>query len=263
MPEIKNILLIRFKSIGDVVLTLPAVHVVRENFPAAKITFLTSRENAALLEGFREVNDVIMLDRAALRGPNPLRIAGGFFGLLHRLRAGKFDLAVDFQGYGETAWLARITGAAQRWGCVHKNSRRWAYTIACPRAEKMHPAAGYLQLLKDCGLKIGPVQNQFHLPSCRAGRRAAIFCGTENQSRTACFIFAAVHQFAAQRLAAGKFSGGGAAFPGARRGGDFWRRPVGPRPAEAGAGRRFPHCGRTAGAGDGQLDETFPVDYWR
>ena len=43
MPKLKEILLIRLKSIGDVVLTLPAVHVVRENFPAAKITFLTSR----------------------------------------------------------------------------------------------------------------------------------------------------------------------------------------------------------------------------
>ena len=165
MPKLKKILLIRLKSIGDVVLTLPAVHVVRENFPAAKITFLTSRENAALLEGFREVDDVIMLDRAALSRPNPLRIAGEFFGLLRRLRARKFDLVVDFQGYGETAWLAWITGAAQRWGCVYKNSRRWAYTIAGPRVEKMHPTAGYLQLLKDCGLKIGPVQNQFLLPS--------------------------------------------------------------------------------------------------
>ena len=165
MDRNENILLIRLKSIGDVVLTLPAVHVVRENFPAAKITFLTSRENAVLLEGFGEVDDVIMLDRAALRGPNPLRIAGEFFGLLHRLRARKFDLAVDFQGYGETAWLARITGAAQRWSGVHNNYRRWAYTVAGPRVEKMHPTAGYLQLLKDCGLKIGPVQNQFLLPS--------------------------------------------------------------------------------------------------
>jgi ADP-heptose:LPS heptosyltransferase len=165
MPHFKNILLIRLKSIGDVVLTLPAVHVVRENFPAAKITFLTSRENTGLLEGFQEVDEVIALDRAALRSPNPLRIAGGFLGLLGRLRGRKFDLAVDFQGYGETAWLARITGAAQRWGCVHKNSRRWAYTIAHPRVEEMHPAAGHLQLLKDCGLKIGPVQNQFQLPA--------------------------------------------------------------------------------------------------
>ena len=165
MPEFKNILLIRLKSIGDVVLTLPAVHVVRENFPAAKITFLTSQENAGLLEGFREVDDVLRLDRAALRGPNPLRMAGEFFGLLRRLRARKFDLAVDFQGYGETAWLARMTGAAQRWGCVYNNYRRWAYTLAGPRVEKMHPTAGYLQLLKDGGLKIGPTQNQFLLPS--------------------------------------------------------------------------------------------------
>ena len=165
MDRNENILLIRLKSIGDVVLTLPAVHVVRENFPAAKITFLTSRENTALLEGFREVDDVIMLDRAALSRPNPLRIAGEFLGLLRRLRARKFDLAVDFQGYGETAWLARITGAAQRWSGVHNNYRRWAYTVAGPRVEKMHPTAGYLQLLKDCGLKIGPVQNQFLLPS--------------------------------------------------------------------------------------------------
>ena len=46
MENVKSILLIRLKSIGDVLLTLPAVSVVRQNFPAAKITFLTSRENA-------------------------------------------------------------------------------------------------------------------------------------------------------------------------------------------------------------------------
>jgi len=37
----ENILIIRLKAIGDVIQTLPAVHAVRENFPAAKITFLT------------------------------------------------------------------------------------------------------------------------------------------------------------------------------------------------------------------------------
>ncbi len=33
----ENILLTRLKSIADIVLTLPAVHTVRENFPFAKI----------------------------------------------------------------------------------------------------------------------------------------------------------------------------------------------------------------------------------
>jgi len=48
MATRENILLIRFKSIGDVLLTLPAVHAVRDNFPAAHITFFTVRENAPL-----------------------------------------------------------------------------------------------------------------------------------------------------------------------------------------------------------------------
>ena len=115
----ENILLIRLKAIGDVIFTLPAVHALREHFPAAKITFLTSKENAALLRGFPQVNDVIALDRAALRSGHPWKMGAEFFGLLRRLRAGRFSLVVDFQGFGETAWLARITGAPQRWGSVY------------------------------------------------------------------------------------------------------------------------------------------------
>lgn len=37
-----NILLIRLKSIGDILFTLPAVHAVRENFPSAKIRMFLS-----------------------------------------------------------------------------------------------------------------------------------------------------------------------------------------------------------------------------
>jgi ADP-heptose:LPS heptosyltransferase len=162
IPE--NILFIRFKSIGDVILTLPAVHAVRENRPSAKITFLTSKENAVLLRGFREVDEVIALDRAALRSGNPLKILPEFFGLLRRLRAGKFSLAIDFQSYGETAWLARITGASQRWGSVYGAGRKWAYTRGVNRDDKMQIADFNLSLLQQCGLKIGAARNEFFLP---------------------------------------------------------------------------------------------------
>lgn len=160
----ENILLIRLKSIGDVVLTLPAVHCMRENFPSAKITFLTSKENAPLLAGFREVNQVITLDRTALRSGNPLKMAGEFFGLLKRLRAGKFSLVVDFQGYGETAWLTRITGAPQRWGQVRRTGRDWAYTQRIEPVRAIHPAEAHLSLLKQCGLSAKEVRNEFSLP---------------------------------------------------------------------------------------------------
>jgi ADP-heptose:LPS heptosyltransferase len=167
-----NILLIRLKSIGDVVLTLPAVNAVRASFPAAKITFLTSKENVPLLAGFREVNEVIPLDRAGFRSGNPLKVVPQFFGLLRRLRAGKFDLVVDFQGFGETAWLARLTGAPQRWGSIYGRGRKWAYTLRVTRDNALHHVERSLAILRAGGLTMANPRNTFDLPP--AARAAAL-----------------------------------------------------------------------------------------
>ena len=164
MSQNENILLIRLKSIGDVLFTLPAVHWVRENFPGAKITFLTSRENAPLLEGFREVDEVITLDRARFQSGNPRAILSEAFSLLRRLRRGNFSLVEDFQGYGETAWLAWLSGAPQRWGSVYGPGRRWAYTRGVTRNDRMHHVERYLSLLEQCGLRRGEIRNEFVLP---------------------------------------------------------------------------------------------------
>jgi len=164
MSQNENILLIRLKSIGDVLFTLPAAHMVRENYPGAKITFLTSRENAPLLEGFREVDEVITLDRARFQSGNPRAILSETFSLLRRLRRRKFSLAVDFQGYGETAWLTWLSGAPQRWGSVYSTGRRWAYTRGVTRNDRLHHVDRYLSLLEQCGLRPGKILNEFVLP---------------------------------------------------------------------------------------------------
>jgi ADP-heptose:LPS heptosyltransferase len=159
-----NILLIRFKSIGDILFMLPAVHAVRENFPGAKITFLTSRENAPLLRGFREVDEIITIDRARRRSGNPRKILAESFALLRRLRGGNFSLAVDFQGYGETAWLAWLSGAPHRWGSVYSPGRKWAYTRGVKRDDTLHHVDRSLALLRECGLHPGEIRNEFVLP---------------------------------------------------------------------------------------------------
>jgi len=161
----ENILVIRLKAIGDIVFTLPAIAALRERFPTAKITFLTSRENAALLRGFAQVQGVMVLDRAALRSGNPLKVGAEFFGLLRRLRAGKFTHVVDFQGFGETAWMARLTGARERWGSVYGKGRSWAYTHGLVRDDQLHPADWNLRLLAGCGVSARAVQNEFVLPA--------------------------------------------------------------------------------------------------
>ena len=179
MPVDMNILLIRLKSIGDILFLLPAVHWLRENFPGAKITFLTSRENAPLLEGFQEVDEVITLDRARFQSGNPSAILSEAFSLFRRLRRGRFSLVVDFQGYGETAWLARLSGAPQRWGNVYVPGRRWAYTRGVTRNDRIHHVDWYLSLLEQCGLRPGKIVNEFVLPD-NALNEARLFFAAHN-----------------------------------------------------------------------------------
>jgi ADP-heptose:LPS heptosyltransferase len=164
MSDSANILVIRLTAIGDVVLTLPAVSVLRHNFPTAKITFLTTKENAALLQGFRDVDETIALDRAVFRSGNPWRIGRELFRLAGALHAGKYSLVVDLQANGESAWLAWLTGARRRWGFVKKSPRRWAYTdtLGHPR---LHPAEANCALLSHCGLAVDVVKNEFFLPA--------------------------------------------------------------------------------------------------
>ncbi|HEV2437835.1 MAG TPA: glycosyltransferase family 9 protein [Verrucomicrobiae bacterium] len=189
MNPCKNILLIRFKAIGDVVLTLPAVHAIRENFPDAHIVFFTITENAPLLQGFREVDEVIALDRAALRSGNPFRVLPEFFRLLRRLRAGQFSLVVDFQGFGETAWLARFTGAPHRWGSVYGSGRAWAYTKGVRRDNRLLIADWNLSLLKQCGLHVNNIRNEYILPAEVLDAARRIFAANRlNPERQTLFI---------------------------------------------------------------------------
>ena len=80
------------------------------------------------------------------------------------LRHKKFSLAIDFQGFGETALITWLTGAPQRWGTVYQSVRGWAYTRGIRRNQKIHPAESNLLLLKQCGLSIESARNEFVLP---------------------------------------------------------------------------------------------------
>jgi ADP-heptose:LPS heptosyltransferase len=165
MDQRQGILVIRLKSLGDILFTLPAVHALRSEFPEARITFLVSKEYSALLDGFPGVASIIELDRARFRGLHPVKVTAELLRVLHRMRSERLRLAVDLQGYGETAFFTRASGAPERWAIVHRSGRRWAYTRCLPRDLSLHPAAGHLALLRSNGLAQFEVRNEFVVPS--------------------------------------------------------------------------------------------------
>jgi ADP-heptose:LPS heptosyltransferase len=163
-----KILLIRLKSIGDIVFTLPAVAQVRAAYPETRLAFLVSAELAPLLAGFRDVNEVIELDRNTFRKGSLKRKVSEAISLLRRLRGSRFSRTIDFQGYGETALLSWLSRAPERWGALYGRGRKWAYTRAVRRDSKLHPAEAHLAFLRACGLPASPVRNQFALPASAA-----------------------------------------------------------------------------------------------
>lgn len=173
--EDRSILLIRLKSMGDIVFTLPAIHILRKAAPDARISFLVSKEYAPMLQGFRDLNTVIELDRQKFRTWNPLQMLSGSWSLLGRIRAQCPGLAIDFQGYGETALLTRASGAPERWGTVYRPGRSWAYTGSVPRHVDVHPAEDYLLLLRRIGFAAAEVRNEFVLPAAPLRQASELF----------------------------------------------------------------------------------------
>jgi ADP-heptose:LPS heptosyltransferase len=159
----KKILLIRWKSIGDVVFTLPALRCLRSNFPDSHITYLTSPEFLSLVKSFSVADEILTVDRARLKR----FYKGGIIELLNLFRAiarTRYDIVIDFQSYGETAWVSWLTRAPQRWGVVSRTSRAWAYTRAVLRDDKAHPVDTNLRCLAESGVDTSHPEKFLELP---------------------------------------------------------------------------------------------------
>jgi len=127
MPEnLKNILIIKPSSLGDIVLALPALSALRRTFPAARLSWFVRTEFTPLLENHPWLTDIILFDRKFLGKAwyNP-RALGSLLSLIRRLRRSKFDIVIDLQGLFRTASLAWLSGCKKRLGMA--NAKEYAH----------------------------------------------------------------------------------------------------------------------------------------
>ena len=108
------------------VFTTPAIHALRRQFPAARIDYLVEPAAAAIVRHDPDLTHVIEVER-----PRGLRRIGYDLALARRLRATRYDVAIDFHGGPRAAWLVRATGARQRIG-YDIPGRRFCYTTRVP-----------------------------------------------------------------------------------------------------------------------------------
>jgi heptosyltransferase II len=135
--DVRKILVIGHSNIGDACCDLVVVDPLRKAFPAAKISFLTSSIPKNIVEGYKDLDQLLTYDRhGADKG------AAGMLRLVARLRKERFDLVVVLKD----TWLGLFLGAKDSWSV-----RR--YLGGPPEKKKKHIADIYLEFLRFYGVE--------------------------------------------------------------------------------------------------------------
>ena len=128
-----RILLVRLRQIGDVVFTTPAIRGLRERFRDAHITYVVEPAAAPVVAGNPHLNDVIVT-------PGRRGLAGfrDDVALIRRVRAERYDTAIDFHGGPRSSLVTWLSGAPVRIG-YDVPGRGWMYTVRVPRPRHIRP----------------------------------------------------------------------------------------------------------------------------
>ena len=153
-----RILVIRFSSMGDIVLTSPVTRQLDRLFPNAEIDFLTRSEYAPLARAFPGVAEVECLSPET-----------GLWRLVSSLRERRYDLAVDLHGNlrSRLVVMAGIAGQVLRY-----DKRRFARMAIVRRRRRSksvpHTVDRYLETLD-------------RLDTAAAAHRESAYPGEENR----------------------------------------------------------------------------------
>jgi lipopolysaccharide heptosyltransferase I len=131
LDERDRVLLIRLGAVGDVLRTLPALHLIRKTFPAVHLAWIVEDLSRELLDGHPEIDEVIRFPRREIRetARRPRALMARLIVLRRELRARRFTAAVDFQGSLKSGVLGLLSGAPRRIGFAPGHCREFSFLL--------------------------------------------------------------------------------------------------------------------------------------
>lgn len=152
----RNVLIIKLRYIGDVLLATPTVRALKAARPDVRITMMVNRGTEDVLSGNPDLDEIMVLDKGSLGAQSRL-IAG----LRHR----QFDTVIDLTDGDRSAFLSLISGAPVRIG--FNDEQRWRghyYTKIVPSVPgTRHRIDRDLEALKPLGIQAGSKDPQLWL----------------------------------------------------------------------------------------------------
>lgn len=123
--SVENILCIRLDTIGDVLMTTPAIRALKESHLRRRITLLTSSAGAVTALLVPEIDQVIVYDAPWLKATAPRIDSHPEYEMADQLRSLQFDAAVIFTVYSQnplpSAFLCYMADIPLRLAHCHEN----------------------------------------------------------------------------------------------------------------------------------------------
>lgn len=142
--KVRRILCIKLRGIGDVILSTVVFDNLREEFPNARIDYLTEPPSKAALEKLPFLNEIVLYKKNET-----------FDGLktISKVYFNNYDLVLDFYSNPRTAMITYFSRAKYRAGFPYRG-RTYAYNLLGPaERDKFHAAQLHLEYLKCLGIK--------------------------------------------------------------------------------------------------------------
>ena len=165
---VRRLLCVRLDSIGDVLMTTPAMRAFRETL-GCEVTLLTSAAGVAAAPFVREVDEAIAFAAPWMKASADAMTAD--FAMIERLREGRFDAAVVFTVYSQSAlpaaYLCHLAGIPLRLAHCRENPYRllsdW---VPDPEPQKFvrHEVKRQLDLAAAVGCATADTRLSFRVP---------------------------------------------------------------------------------------------------
>jgi ADP-heptose:LPS heptosyltransferase len=167
LPDGARVAVIRLRSLGDCVLTTPALRILKQSRPDLSVAVVVEERFAAIFDGNPDVDAVLRPDLASLRQWEP-------------------RLCLNLHGGTRSLWLTLASGAPVRAGFGHFRAA-FAYNVRIPSAQEIFGVDRTVHTVEHLASAM------FHLGAARCEiPRAWLFA----EARVAERPYAIVHPFA-------------------------------------------------------------------
>jgi heptosyltransferase I len=152
-PRLDRIAIVMMSAAGDAVHTLPVVNALKRHRPGVHITWILQPGPATLVQGHRNVDEILLFDRS--RGMR------AFTDIRATLASKAFDLVINLQVYFKAGIVTAFTRAPVKLGFDRARARdmNWLFTNRkIPPHVNQHVQDQYFEFLRELGVPHEPVE---------------------------------------------------------------------------------------------------------